>query len=81
MPPLLTLMRSAKTDFFVDALLRSAERAELNDYKNKAWAHWHLNDDATRGSKPISYAELVKQTGIDFLPGAQPKHEGSTRHR
>ena len=22
--------------------------------KNKAWAHWHLNDDATRASKPIS---------------------------
>lgn len=37
--------------------------------KNRAWAHWHLNDDATRGSKPISYAELVKRTGIDFLPG------------
>ncbi len=41
--------------------------------KNKAWAHWHLNDDATRGSKPISYAELVKRTGIEFLPGLQPK--------
>ena len=37
--------------------------------KNRAWAHWHLNDDATRGSRPISYAELVKRTGIDFLPG------------
>ena len=36
---------------------------------NRAWAHWHLNDDATRGSKPISYAELVKRTGIEFLPG------------
>lgn len=36
--------------------------------KNRAWAHWHLNDDATRGSKPISYAELVKRTGINFLP-------------
>lgn len=40
--------------------------------KNKAWAHWHLNDDATRGSKPISYAELVKRTGIEFLPGVNP---------
>lgn len=40
--------------------------------KNKAWAHWHLNDDATRGSKPINYAELVKRTGIDFLPGVSP---------
>ena len=36
---------------------------------NRAWAHWHLNDDSTRGSKPISYAELVRRTGIDFLPG------------
>jgi len=36
---------------------------------NRAWAHWLLNDDATRGSKPISYAELVKRTGVDFLPG------------
>lgn len=24
---------------------------------------------ATHGSKPISYAELVKRTGIVFLPG------------
>ena len=36
--------------------------------KNWAWAHWHLNDDATRGSKPISYEELVRRTGIHFLP-------------
>ena len=40
--------------------------------QNRAWAHWHLNDDATRGSRPISYDELVKRTGIDFLPGVQP---------
>lgn len=40
--------------------------------KNKAWAHWHLNDNATSGSKPISYAELVKRTGIEFLPGVTP---------
>lgn len=37
--------------------------------KHRAWVHWHLNDDATRGSKPISYEELVRRTGIDFLPG------------
>lgn len=36
---------------------------------NRAWAHWHLNDNATRGSKPISYAELVTRTGMNFLPG------------
>ena len=40
--------------------------------KNRAWAFWHENNDATRASKPISYAELVKRTGIEFLPGASP---------
>lgn len=40
--------------------------------KNRAWAHWHMNNDATRGSRPISYAELVKRTGIEFLPGVNP---------
>lgn len=39
---------------------------------NRAWAHWHLNDDSTRGSRPISYLELVKRTGINFLPGVAP---------
>ena len=39
---------------------------------NRAWAHWHLNDDATRGSRPISYGELVKRTGVNFLPGVTP---------
>lgn len=37
--------------------------------QQRAWAHWHLNDDATRASKPISYSELVQRTGIEFLPG------------
>jgi endonuclease G len=41
--------------------------------KNRAWAYWHLNDDATRGSRPISYAELVKRTGVNFLPGVVPR--------
>lgn len=36
---------------------------------NRAWAHWHLNDDATRGSKPISSDELVRRTRANFLPG------------
>lgn len=40
--------------------------------KNRAWAYWHLNDDATGGSKAISYGELVKCTGIEFLPGMRP---------
>jgi endonuclease G len=41
--------------------------------KNKAWVHWHANDNLTLGSKPISYAELVKRTGIEFLPSLNPK--------
>lgn len=40
--------------------------------RNRAWAFWHLNDDATHGSKPISYGELVRRTGIEFLPGMNP---------
>lgn len=36
----------------------------------RAWAHWQANRDDERNSKPISYAELVKRTGIEFLPGA-----------
>jgi endonuclease G, mitochondrial len=37
--------------------------------QGRAWAHWHLNDNATRAARPISYAELVRRTGIEFLPG------------
>ncbi|WP_235548538.1 DNA/RNA non-specific endonuclease [Noviherbaspirillum sp. Root189] len=33
----------------------------------RAWAHWIENNDEARASKPISYAELVRRTGIDFL--------------
>lgn len=44
-----------------------------DEERNVAWAHWHANSDETRGSKPISYAELVRRTGIEFLPGANPK--------
>lgn len=34
----------------------------------------HLKDDATHGSKPISYGELVRRTGTEFLPGVTPKN-------
>ena len=40
---------------------------------NRAWAHWQANRDDERISKPISYSELVERTGIEFLPGIQPK--------
>lgn len=35
----------------------------------RAWAHWHANRDDENGGRPISYQELVKRTGIEFLPG------------
>lgn len=40
---------------------------------NRAWAHWLENTDKARASKPISYEELVRRTGIEFLSGAKPK--------
>ena len=43
-----------------------------DEASNRAWAHWQANADATRGSKPITYAELVLRTGIVFLPGVNP---------
>lgn len=36
---------------------------------NRAWTHWLDNRDDARVGKPISYEELVRRTGIDFLPG------------
>lgn len=42
---------------------------------NRAWAHWIENTDEARAGRPISYAELVKRTGIEFLPGVNPKSE------
>ncbi|MFH2134688.1 MAG: DNA/RNA non-specific endonuclease [Pseudomonadota bacterium] len=35
---------------------------------NKAWAYWIDNQAAAKAGKPISYNELVKRTGMDFLP-------------
>ena len=42
--------------------------------RNRAWVHWHENQDGTKASPPISYAELVKRTGVDFLPAVIPLH-------
>ncbi len=39
----------------------------------RAWAHWLENTDWARVSAPISYDELVRRTGIEFLPGVHPK--------
>jgi endonuclease G len=38
----------------------------------RAWAHWIENADDAHAGRPISYGELVKRTGIDFLPGLHP---------
>ena len=35
---------------------------------NRAWAFWVDNTDDARASKPIEYDELVRRTGIEFLP-------------
>jgi endonuclease G len=40
-----------------------------DETRNKAWAHWHANRDDAQAGRPISYQELVKRTGIEFLPG------------
>ena len=34
----------------------------------RAWAHWQANADSTKAGPPISYGELVKRTGVQFLP-------------
>ena len=36
---------------------------------NRAWAHWLENTEFARVGRPIGYEELVRRTGIDFLPG------------
>ncbi|MEB0135332.1 DNA/RNA non-specific endonuclease [Actimicrobium sp. CCC2.4] len=37
----------------------------------RAWAHWIDNTDAARAGAPISYAELVRRTGVEWLPVRQ----------
>jgi endonuclease G len=39
----------------------------------RAWAHWIENTDEARAGRPISYDELVRRTGIAFLPGITPR--------
>ena len=40
-----------------------------DQHDNRAWAHWQENREGERVSRPISYQELVKRTGVEFLPG------------
>lgn len=37
----------------------------------RAWAHWIENSNESRAGRPISYAELVRRTNIEFLPKAK----------
>jgi endonuclease G, mitochondrial len=37
--------------------------------RGKSWAYWVENTNDARMGKPITYAELVRRTGIEFLPG------------
>lgn len=34
----------------------------------QAWAHWQANRDEERAGAPISYRELVRRTGTEWLP-------------
>lgn len=36
---------------------------------NRAWAYWAQNLNSVREAETISYQELVRRTGIEFLPG------------
>ena len=38
----------------------------------RAWAFWVENTDQAHAGHPISYADLVSRTGIEFLPGLTP---------
>jgi endonuclease G, mitochondrial len=40
---------------------------------NRAWAHWVENRDDAHIGRPVSYAQLVERTGIDFFPGIVPR--------
>ncbi len=40
-----------------------------DDTTGRSWAHWLPNTATARIQPPISYEELVRRTGIKFLPG------------
>ncbi len=41
---------------------------------NRAWAHWQENREGETVGRPISYQELVKPTGVEFLPRSALQH-------
>src|SRR3989344_3751350 len=40
----------------------------------RAWAHWQENREGETVGRPISYQELVKRTGVEFLPRSALQH-------
>lgn len=40
----------------------------------RAWAHWQENREGETVARPISYQELVKRTGVEFLPRNALQH-------
>lgn len=44
-----------------------------DSHTRRAWAHWQANDDDERASAPISYRELVRRTGTEWLPAQDVK--------
>lgn len=41
---------------------------------NKAWARWQENREGETAGPPITYQELVRRTGVEFLPGKPALH-------
>lgn len=39
-----------------------------DSHTQRAWAHWQANRDDEKASRPISYEELVRRTGVEWLP-------------
>ena len=40
----------------------------------RAWAHWQENSEGETAGPPISYQELVRRTGVEFLPRSAFQH-------
>ena len=47
----------------------------------RAWAHWIDNVDTARVGPPISYEELVRRTGVEWLPARQQLELATTSTR
>ena len=47
--------------------------------KRIAWAHWVENTDEAQMNPPISYAELVQKTGIDFHLPVDVTEDGASK--